>query len=217
MALFDYFSNTNQRNDNDAGALYQKAKDLAVCLYNFPYQAPSEVPHSVKQDTALMSIITETHQTTIGADGKTQQTTIDADDRMRLQAEFKSRIYAFLDKCLSQDPEYGPALLLYPKVAEYNTRARHREELIALGERLLPRVEAISKGAKAYRFIELDVDGLNGNCFDKVERHLADFHYDLAVLYQKAGQSDQAEVQYTKSCNLCPKIYGTGKGKIKLP
>lgn len=197
--------------------LYEKAKELAECLYIFPYQAPSEVPQSVKQDILLMDLITETHKTTIGADGKKQQTTIDAAERMRLQEEFKTRIYALLDKCLAEDPEHGPALLLYPKVAEYNTRARHREDLIALGERLLPRVENIRKGSNAYRLIELDIECFgSGNCFNMVERHLADFHYDLAVLYKKEAQDGKARTEYRKACKLCPKIYGRGDRKVKL-
>jgi hypothetical protein len=196
--------------------LYQKAEDLAGCLYGFPYQAPSEVPPSVKQDRMLMEIITETHKTTIGPDGKIQQTTIDAAERIRLQAEFKARIYVLLDQCLAQDPEHGPALLLYPRVAEYNTRAKDREPLIALNERLLPRIDEIRKGTRAYKLIEINIEGLGGNCFDMVERHLADFHYELAVLYKKTDQDGLARTEYRKACKLCPKIYGRGDRKVKL-
>jgi len=216
MGLFDYFSCKNQPNNNDAGTLYQKAKDLAGCLYNFPYQSPSIVPYSVKQDEVLMGIIIETHKTTIGPDGKTQQTTIDAAERIRLQSEFKTRIFALLEKCLAADPEYGPAFLLYPKVAEYNTRAADRERLISLGERFLPLVEGTIKGTKPYNLIKSDIDGMFGNCFEKVERHLADFHYDLALLYLKTGADDQAYIQYKKACKLCGKVYGRGDSKIKL-
>lgn len=216
MGLFDYFSNKNQHNNCDAATLYQKAKDLAGCLYAFPYQPPSDVPYSVKQDTALMSIIIETHKTTIGTDGKTQQTIIDAAERIHLQSEFKTRIFSLLERCLAADPEYAPAFLLYPKVAEYNTRAADRERLIAIGERFLPLVESAIKGTKAYNLIKSDIDGMSGNCFEKVERHLADFHYDLARLYLKSGDDHKAKAQYKKSCKLCSKVYGRGDDKIKL-
>jgi len=195
---------------------YQKAKELAECLFNFPYLAPSDVPDSIRDDKELLDIITETYKTTIGPDGKTQQTTIDAAERIRLQAEFKKRIYKILDECLAQEPQHGPALLLYPAVAEYNTRAKDRELLIELYERLLPLVEEINKGTNAYKLIEVDIDGLGGNLFDKVERHLADFHYGLARLYVAANKTGLARSEYNKACKLCPQIYGRGERKIKL-
>jgi len=197
-------------------ALFLQAKDLAECLYNFPYIVPSAVPLSVRQDTSLMNIIATAHQTTIGPDGKTQQTTIDAAERIRLQAEFKTRIYALLDRCLDEDPEHGPAFLLYPRVAEYNTRAKDRNALIVLYERFLPLVDKVQKNTKAYDLIKKDIDGMGGNYFHKVERHLADFHYELAKLYKDTNQPILAKAEYSKANKLVPQIYGRGPNKIKL-
>ncbi len=171
---------------------FQVAKDLAQCLYDFPYQAPSDVPLSVRRDKELMAIITDTYQTTRAPDGTTQQTTIDAAERIRLQAEFKRRIYPLLDNCLAADPDHAPAFLLYPKVAEYNTRAKDRNDLIALFERFLPQVDSVVKSPRAYDYIKKDIEGMGGNCFEMVERHLADYHYDLAELYLKEDKDDSA-------------------------
>lgn len=198
------------------GAKYCKAKELAGCLYGFPYQSPAEVPLSIREDLFIMSLITETHKTTIDLNGNRQQTTIDAAERMRLQAEFKVRIHSLLDECLAQIPDHGPALLLYPRVAEFNTRAAHRQALIELYERLLPRVEAITKGTNAYNLIKLDIEGLGGNYFDKVERHLADFHYELAKLYGSNNQIDSARIEYRKANKLCPKIYGIRTNRYRM-
>jgi hypothetical protein len=195
---------------------FQEAKELTQCLYNFPYQAPSGVPLSVRKYQELMTIITDTYQTTRAPDGSTQQTTIDAAERIRLQVEFKKRIYPLLDKCLADDPEHAPAFLLYPRVAEYNTRAKDRHDLIAMFERFLPQVDAVVKGSRGYALIKKDIDGMGGNCFEKVERHLADYHYELAKLYIKADGVEQAKAEYKKSGKLCPKIYGRGTMKIKL-
>jgi len=197
-------------------SLFQQAKDVAECLYNFPYTASSEVPLSIRHDTALMNIIDTAHQTTIGPDGKTQQTTIDAAERIGLQAEFKKRIFALLDKCLEEDPEHGPAFLLYPRVAEYNTRAKDRNELIALYERFLPLVDKVQKNTKAYDLIKKDIDGMGGNYFHRVERHLADFHYELAKLYKNTDQAILAKTEYSKANKLIPQVYGRGPNKIKL-
>lgn len=194
-----------------------EAKNLAECLYAFPYQAPSDVPISVRQDKELMAIIATVFQTTIGPTGGTQQTTIDAAERMRLQEEFKSRIYKLLERCLADDPAYAPAYLLYPKVAAYNTRARHRPSLIQLHERFLPAVDLIANGTRGYDLIADDIKGVHGSCYEMVERHLADFHYDLAVLYKKETQSHRAEEEYRKAIALCPKIYGRGDDKIRMP
>jgi len=177
---------------------------------------PSSVPLSVRKDLELMAIITDTYKTTRAPDGTIQQTTIDAAERIRLQAEFKKRIYPLLEQCLAVDPDHAPAFLLYPRVAEFNTRAKDRDDLIALFERFLPSVDAVVKGTKDYVYIEKDIEGMGGNCFDKVERHLADYHYDLAMLYNENGQAEQAESEYSKSCILCPMIYGQSEDKIKL-
>lgn len=195
---------------------FMEAEELAQCLYDFPYQAPGDVPLSVRKDKELMVVIADTYQTTRAPDGSTQQTTIDAAERIRLQAEFKKRIYPLLEKCLAADPEHAPAFLLYPKVAEYNTRAKDRTALITLFERFLPSVDAVVKGARSYDFIKKSIEGMGGNCFDKVERHLADYHYGLAVLYKKNGQEEPAKLEYKKACKLCSKIYGRGENKIKL-
>lgn len=195
---------------------YQKAKNLAECLYCFPYQSPHDVHSSIKKDKPLMAIITTAYSTTRGQNGQTQQATIEAAERIRLQAEFKSRIYRLLEQCLSADPEHVPALLLYLKVAEYNTRAPDRYELIALYERFLPMVDGVAVGSKGYSLIKEDIKDLGGNCFDQVERHLADYHYNLAVLYRKTDQSDSAMTEYQKACTLCPKIYGVDSDRVKL-
>jgi tetratricopeptide (TPR) repeat protein len=121
-----------------------------------------------------------------------------------------------LEQCLAADPDYAPAFLLYPRVAEYNTRAKDRNDLITLFERFLPSVDAAVKGTRAYDYIKKNIEGMGGNCFDKVERHLADYHCDLAVLYKQTGQIDLAKTEYKKAGKLCPKIYGRGTMKIKL-
>jgi hypothetical protein len=195
---------------------FREAKALAQCLYDFPYQAPSAVPLPVRKYQELMAIITDTYQTTQAPDGTTQQTTIDAAERIRLQAEFKRRIYPLLDKCLADDLEHAPAFLLYPRVAEYNTRAKDRPDLIAMFERFLPQVDVVMKGSRGYALIKKDIRGMRGNCFEKVERHLADYHYDLAVLYNKEGHEEQSKAEYQKACKLCPKIYGREPDKIRL-
>lgn len=198
-------------------ALFQKADELATCLYGIPYIPPAEAPLSVRTDKELMAIIADSYQTTRAPDGSTQQTTIDAAERIRLQTVFKERIYPLLEQCLAADLEHGPAFLLYPRVAEYNTRAKDRPALIAFFERFLPQVDAAVKGSRAYDLIKKDIDGMgSGNCFDKVERHLADYHYDLAALYLKETQKGSARTEYRKACKLCPKIYGSGKNKVKL-
>lgn len=196
--------------------LYRRAKELSASLFGFPYQAPTDVPPSVQQDKPLMDIVSAAYKTTINAEGGAQQTTIDPAERIRLQTEFKTRIYTLLEECLTKEPEHGPALLLYSVVAEYNTRAKDRQFLIELKELLLPRVDAIRKGSRAYKLIAVEIEGMGGNCFDKVERHLADFHYDLAKLYMATSQPDLAKAEYSKANKLCSKIYGRGPGKIKL-
>ena len=227
MGLFDFLKGLGARVEpptkpvrNRSKSLpltpYQKAKKLAECLYCFPYQSPRDVPSSVKKDKTLMAIITAAYSTTRGLNGQTQQTTIYAAERIRLQAEFKSRIYRLLERCLSADPEHAPAFLLYPKVAEYNTRAPDRYELIALYERFLPMVDGVAVGSKGYSLIEEDIKDLGGSCFDQVERHLADYHYDLAVLYRKTDQNNLAMTEYQKACSLCPEIYGEDSDKVKL-
>jgi tetratricopeptide (TPR) repeat protein len=193
-----------------------EAEELAGCLYGFPYQPPSGVPLSVRKDKELMAIIADTYPTTRAPDGSTQQTTISAAERIRLQAEFKKRIYPLLEQCLAADPEHAPAFLLFPRVAEYNTRAKDRINLIAIFERFLPFVDAVVKGTRAYNYIKNEIDGMGGNCFEMVERHLADYHYDLAKLYNDTKQIDSAKAQYKRAGKLCPKIYGRGKDKIKL-
>ncbi len=195
---------------------FQEAKELAQCLHDFPYQPSSSVPLSVRKDQELMAIIADTYLTTRAPDGSTQQTTIDAAERIRLQAEFKKKIYPLLEQCLAADPDLAPAFLLYPRVAEFNTRAKDRTDLITLFERFLPSVDAVVKGTRAYAYIEKDIDGMGRNCFDKVERHLADYHYELAVLYNKDGQDEQATAEYKKACQLCSKVYGQENDKVKL-
>ena len=193
--------------------LYLRAEYLANCLYNFPYIDPSSVQSSVRRDAALMSIIATAHKTTIGPDGKTQQTTIDAAERIRLQAEFKTRIYTLLERCLVEDPEHGPAFLLYPIVAGFNTRAKDRPMLIAIYERFLPHVEKIEKNTHAYDLIAEDIRNIGPgvNQLHKVERHLADFYYGLAKLYFDEKQPVLAKKAYDRSNKLCNKIYSRKK------
>ncbi len=196
--------------------LYRNAKELSECLYDFPYQSPSSVPSSVQQNRHIMSIISSTYPTTRALDGKTQQTTIDAAERIRLQTEFKIIIHELLEECLLQDHEHAPAFLLYPRIAEFNTRAKNRKSLILLFERFLPMVEAVKKDTHGYDLIKEDIEGMGGNCFDKVERHLADYHYELAKLYRDTKQDVLAKAEYSKANKLCSKIYGRGLNKIKL-
>jgi len=201
MGLFDFFK---KKEIDTPDSLYHRAKALSKCLFDFPYTNPSSVPPSVREDKPLMDIIVSAHHTTIGSDGKTQQITIDSAERIRLQAEFKTRIYALLDKCLSADPEYAPAILLYPKVAEWNTRAADSAGLIELYERLLPRVDQIKKGTRAYSLIEKDIKGTGGNFYDQVERYTADFLFELGDLYLKTDQWPEAITQFEKAINLMP-------------
>lgn len=202
--------------EKSAHAYYLEAEELAQCLYGIPYMSPHEAPLSVRSDNELMAIIADSYQTTRAPDGSTQQSTLEAAERIRLQSVFKERIYPLLERCLAADPEHALAFMLYPRVAEHNTRAKDRPTLIALYERFLPNVESAVKGSRAYAFIAKDIEGMGGNCFDKVGRHLADYHYELARLYLKENREDLAKVEYKKAGKLCPKIYGRGKDKIKL-
>lgn len=199
-----------------AHAYYQEAEELAQCLYGIPYMAPHEAPLSVRGDKELMAIIADSYQTTRAPDGSTQQSSLEAAERIRLQSVFKDRIYALLEQCLASDPEHALAFMLYPRAAEYNTRAKDRPALIALFERFLPQVDAVVKGSRGYGLIKKDIEGMGGNCFDKVERHLADYHYELARLYLKENHEESANLEYKKAGKLCPKTYGRGKDKIKL-
>ncbi len=203
--------------ESAGNVFFWKAKELTECLYGIPYMSPAEAPRSVRSVKELMTIIADSYQSTKALDGSTQQTTIDAVERIRLQTVFKERIYPLLEQCLAVDPEHGPAFLLYPRVAEFNTRAKDRPALIALFERFLPMVNNIVKGNRAYNLIKHDIEGMNGNCFEKVERHLADYHYNIAVLYLKNNQDSLAISEYHKACKLCPIIYGRGTKKTKLP
>lgn len=228
MGLFDFFKKLldppqtpakpvghprKEPDNSPPSELYQKGKALSQCLFDFPYIDPSTVPSSVRQDKPLMDIIVAAHITTVGSNGQTQQTTIDAADRIRLQGEFKTRIYALLDKCLAEEPEHGPALLLYPKVAEWNTRAGDRESLIALNERLLPHIERIIKGSRGYALIEKDIERISGNYFEQVERWLADFHYELGQIYLKEDRFQDAVRQIEKAGTLMPPIYAGAVGR----
>lgn len=187
---------------------YMIAKEIAQCLFDFPYRDPATVPDYVRAHGVLFEII-KTGYTTTG--GGIYQTTLDAAERMRLQDEFKKVIYDLLEKCISSNPEHSPSMLLYVKVAEFNTRVRHIPSLIQLHERFLPSIDSVIKGTRGYALIKEDIVGLGGNCFDQVERYLADFHYDLACLYKKIGQDDLVKTEYAKANKLCSKIYRRGK------
>ncbi|MBI5562336.1 MAG: hypothetical protein HY894_05735 [Deltaproteobacteria bacterium] len=213
--IFGFLQGLLQHNNQatiEMSSPYKRAKELSICLFDFPYKDPATVPSSIRQDKPLMDIIVSSFRTTIGIDGRTQQSTLESGERKRLQGEFKTRIYQLLDNCLFEEPEYGPALLLYPKVAEWNSRAADRAALIALYERLLPFIEQIRKGTKGYDLIERDIEGMYGNCFDKVERHLADFYYELGGLYIKTGRVLDAVAQYNVAENLMPPIYAGAVG-----
>ncbi|MGE4334573.1 MAG: hypothetical protein AB7E55_01180 [Pigmentiphaga sp.] len=216
MSFLNIFRNVVS-NKPDANLCYKKAKEIAGCLFDFPYKPPSEVPLSVKKETEIYDIIKQTYKTTIALDGSRKQTDIKPSERIRLQSIFKKRIYNLLEECLSTLPDFAPAYLLYVKVAEFNTRAADRKPLISLYERFYQHVDSVTNGTTGYSIIQEDIKFLGGNCFDKVERHLADFHYDLAVLYAKTGSDDLAKIEYKKACGLCPKVYGKGPQKVKLP
>lgn len=187
LSRFLSFDKTSQADHSQitSSDLYFQAKDLANCLYKFPYMEPSATPSSVKKDKELMRIIADTHRTTISPGGGTQQTTISAAERIRLQAEFKERIYTLLESCIANDPDHGPAFLLYPIVAGFNTRAKDRPAIIALYERFRTGVDRIEKGTRAYDLIAYDIRHIvaGKNQLHKVERHLADFYYEMAILY----------------------------------
>lgn len=188
-------------------SLYIQAKLISRYLFEFPYIDPPAVDSSLHNDKPLMDIIIFAHQTTIGSDGRICQTTIDAAERIRYQAEFKKRIFDLLDKCLSSDPDYAPAFLLYPKVAEWNTRAADRQGLIILNERFLSKVDQITKGSRTYSLIEKDIKGVFGSHYDQVERYLADFNYELGNLYLKQDQLQQALERFKRAETLMPPIY----------
>ena len=209
MVVFNLLSGTTNSKPEklQLSSCYIQAKELAECMYCFPYTPPSNMPWSVKQDIELMKVITETHLTTIGPDGNKQQTTIDAQERIRLQQLFKLRIYPLLEKCIDEDSKHAPAFLLYPRVAEFNTRVAHREQLIKIYERFISDVDGVVKGTRGYDLIKINIEGMGGNCFEKVERHLADFHYDIACLYSKVKRTELAKVEYRKANKLCSTIY----------
>src|SRR3989304_316091 len=129
MGLFDFLKKDNA---DTPEFLYNQAKLISEYLFQFPCIHPSSVDPSLRKDKPLMDIIILGHKTTIGSDGRTCQTTFDAAERIKYQVEFKKRIYELLDKCLSLDSDFAPAFLLYPKVAEWNTRAVDRPSIIAI-------------------------------------------------------------------------------------
>lgn len=161
-----------------------------------------------------MDIIIFAHKTTIGSDGRTCQTTIDAAERIKYQSEFKKRIYELLDKCLCLDPDFAPAFLLYPKVAEWNTRAADRPGLISIYEKFSSKVDQIAKGSRTYNLVEKDIEGRFGNYYDQVERYLADFYYEFGNLYLKQRQLQEAITQFKKAETLMPFIYAGAVGDV---
>ena len=205
MGLFDFL----KKDDSDTPeSLYNQAKLISEYLFQFPYIDPSTVDPAIRKDKPLVDIIIFAYKTTIGSDGKIRQTTLDAAERIRYQAEFKKRIYALLDKCLSLNPDYAPAFLLYPKVAEWNTRAADRPSLITIYERFLGKVDQTTKGSKSYSLIEKDIECFgSGNYFDRVERHLADFYYEFGNLYLKQDRLQEAIKQFKTAETLMPFIY----------
>lgn len=210
MGLFDFL----KRDSVDTPeSLYNQAKLISEYLFQFPYIDPSTIDSSLRKDKPLMDIIIFAHKTTIGIDGKTCQTTLDAAERIRYQSEFKKRIYALLDKCLSLDPNFAPTFLLYPKVAAWNTRAADRPGLISIYEKFLSKVDKVTMGSREYSLIKKDIECFgSGNYFDRVERHLADFHYELGNLYLKQDQFQEAIKQFEKTETLLPLIYAGSVG-----
>ena len=209
MGLFDFL----KKDDSDTPeSLYNQAKLISEYLFQFPYIDPSTVDPSLRKDKPLMDIILFAHKTTIGTDGRTCQTTIDAAERIRYQSEFKKRIYELLDKCLSLDSNFAPAFLLYPKVAEWNTRASDRPGLISIYEKFSSKLDQITKGSRAYSLIKKDIEGRFGNYYDRVERYLADFYYEFGNLYLKQRQLQEAIKQFQKAETLMPFIYAGAVG-----
>lgn len=202
MGLFDFLKKDSV---DTPESLYNQAKLISEYLFQFPYIDPSTVDPSLRKDKPLMDIIILGHKTTIGSDGKTCQATLDAAERIRYQAEFKKRIYELLDKCLSLDPDFAPAFFLYPKVAEWNTRASDRPGLISIYEKFLSRVDKVTEGSREYSLIEEDIKCFgSGNYFDRVERHLADFCFDLGNLYLKEYRLEEAIKQFDKAKTFMP-------------
>jgi len=79
---------------------------------------------------------------------------------------------------------------------------------VAIYERFLSKVDQITKGSRAYSLIEKDIECFgSGNYFDQVERHLADFHYELGNLYLKQDRFQEAIKQFEKTETLLPFIY----------
>ncbi len=210
MGLFDFLKKNAIDNPE---SLYSQAKLISKYLFQFPYIDLSSVDASLRNDMSLMDIIILGHKTTIGSDGKTRQTTLDAAERIKYQAEFKKKIYELLDKCLSLDSYFAPAFLLYPKVAEWNTRAADRPGLISIYEKFLCRVDKVTKGSREYRLIENDIECFgSGNYFNRVERHLADFHNELGNLYLKQDRFQEAIKQFEITETLLPSIYAGSVG-----
>lgn len=194
--------------------LYLRAKNISKALFAFPYAAPSDAPECVKEDRELMNIIEDSYLTTWDAAGVRQQTTMSAQDRIRLQRIFKVQIYLLLDRCLAADPMFTSAALLYVNVAKYNTRAADRPVLISLYERFLPLISQTTSGSSGYAYIQGEIKNRGGSCSNLVERYLADFHCDLAELYNKEKHGDLAVVSFEKAVELCPQVYGKGEDKI---
>ncbi|MGN0920244.1 MAG: tetratricopeptide repeat protein [Cellvibrio sp.] len=196
--------------------IYQLAWDISASLYSLPYQAPSDVSKTVRADDELMTIISGAYRTTINECGERCQTTISAAERIRLQNIFKLKIYQLLSECLKQNPHFAPAFLLYTQVAEFNSRAPDRENIIAIYEIFLPLVDSVVKGSLGYEYIQSDINkrGFFGNFYNKVERHTADFYCALAELYIKDGRIKEAKSVFQKANKACPQIYGKGKDRI---
>lgn len=164
-------------------------------------------------DAELMQAITDSYPDKRDANGR-MQATISSSERIRLQEKFKLKIFYLLKECLSVDPFFAPAYLLYPEVAQHNSRASDRVRLIKIYEVFAPMIDDVKQGSAGYVHLQNDIAGMGGNFYHKVERHLADFYNSLAALYHKEGMDIKAKESFRKAVALCPEVFGRGKNKL---
>jgi tetratricopeptide (TPR) repeat protein len=157
-------------------------------------QFPPYIDSSLKNDIHLLSLL--------NALNKPENT---SDERRDIYHKLKRIVFELLNECVSSDPEYSPAFLLYAKVASWNPSATDRPHLIGIFERLLGGVERIQKGSRGYGLVEKDIEGYgSGNFFNQVERYLADFYFDFGNLYLSEKRYSDAIIQFKKAIKLMP-------------
>lgn len=203
LSFFTGFSNKAKKPET----LYTRAKLIFKYLFAFPYINPSDIDSVINEDKALVDIILLGYKTTIDDNNKTCQSTLDPLDRIKYQKEFKDRIIALLDECLLLEPDFAPAMLLYVRTAEWNTRAADRMQLITVYEKFLGAIETSTAGARAYDLMAADIKGCFGNEYDRVERYLSDFHYELGKLYLKEKRFEESIKNLKKAEQLTPSVY----------